>query len=489
MRKLTKNQAESSETLLLGVILIEEINFDHQDRDEITKTLMALQAIFKNKPLRNAILALLASSLNKSKDKGREGMDFWTIFVLGSLRLVCGWDYDKLYNQYSHHLQIRQITGIDSFLDRDKKYSRSAINENMKFFSEDVIRKINKLIVDFGHTSLGETDTLLKSRCDSFVLKTNIHFPTDCILLLDCCRVLFRNCEKAAQDKNLAGWREHKSAYKKLKALSHKISKMKCSTSKDKQKKLKRKEEIEEQVRQYLNLTGKLISKVLTDWDKFSLLTQFRIESALFFAQKIHSQIQRRVLHNETIASSEKIYSIFEPHSEWICKGKAGVRQELGVRFAVLEDQFGFILNSQVMHKQQDVDIAVDIVEQTKKLFGNLDSVSFDKGFHSATQTNGMNNRLQIEQLGITCCLPKKGKRNKQETERESTSQFIAQRKQHSAIESAIHALQNHGLDKCRDKGQEHFDRYALLGVLAHNIHNLGKILLKKAKTKEEKAA
>ncbi len=59
----------------------------------------------------------------------------------------------------------------------------------------------------------------------------------------------------------------------------------------------------------------------------------------------------------------------------------------------------------------------------------------------------------------------------------------IAQRKQHSAVESAIHALQNHSLDRCPDKGQNHFDRYALLGVLACNIHNLGKLMLKKYKS------
>ena len=60
-------------------------------------------------------------------------------------------------------------------------------------------------------------------------------------------------------------------------------------------------------------------------------------------------QIERRVLKGEVIPHEEKVSSIFEEHSEWISKGKAGVPVELGVRVCVLEDQYQFILHHRIM--------------------------------------------------------------------------------------------------------------------------------------------
>ena len=55
------------------------------------------------------------------------------------------------------------------------------------------------------------------------------------------------------------------------------------------------------------------------------------------------------VLAGETIPHEEKVFSVFEEHTEWISKGKAGVPVELGLRVCVLEDQHGFILHHRVM--------------------------------------------------------------------------------------------------------------------------------------------
>ncbi len=58
-------------------------------------------------------------------------------------------------------------------------------------------------------------------------------------------------------------------------------------------------------------------------------------------------QIRRRVILGEVIAHEEKVFSIFEPHTEWISKGKAGVPVELGLKVCILEDQHQFILHHQ----------------------------------------------------------------------------------------------------------------------------------------------
>mgnify|MGYP007059484285 CR=1 FL=1 len=51
-------------------------------------------------------------------------------------------------------------------------------------------------------------------------------------------------------------------------------------------------------------------------------------------------------------------------------------------------------------------------------------------------------------------------------------------RRQHVSVESAINALEHHGLNRCPDRGIAHFKNYTAVGVLAYNLHQLGNILL-----------
>ena len=78
-------------------------------------------------------------------------------------------------------------------------------------------------------------------------------------------------------------------------------------------------------------------------------------------------QISRRVLHDQVIAHDEKVFSIFERHSRWLCKGKAGVAVELGVAVCVLEDQYQFVLHHRILWQQSDQEVAVAMVEETQQ--------------------------------------------------------------------------------------------------------------------------
>jgi transposase, IS5 family len=51
-------------------------------------------------------------------------------------------------------------------------------------------------------------------------------------------------------------------------------------------------------------------------------------------------------------------------------------------------------------------------------------------------------------------------------------------RKAHSAVESAINALEHHGLNRCLDVGLDGYTRYLGYGVLAYNLHVIGRQLL-----------
>ncbi len=77
--------------------------------------------------------------------------------------------------------------------------------------------------------------------------------------------------------------------------------------------------------------------------------------------------------------------------------------------------------------------------------------------------------------------LPKKGKLSEKDKEREHSEEFVDARRKHSAVESAINALENHGLDRCRDHGIHGFKRYVSLAILARNIQIIGHIEQQKA--------
>jgi len=198
-------------------------------------------------------------------------------------------------------------------------------------------------------------------------------------------------------------------------------------------------------------------------------------------AERQIDQIRRRVLEGEKIPHSEKVFSIFEPHTEWISKGKAGVPVELGLRVCVVEDQHRFIVHHRVMEKVTDERIAVSIVKETKERFPCVQAVSMDKGFYSPT------NLADLQPLVPLVVLPKKGRLSEQDRQRETSPEFVVLRHKHSAVESAINALEVHGLDQCPDHGITGFKRYVALAVLARNIQRLGAVVRGKNRLTEKR--
>ncbi|MCU7911445.1 MAG: ISNCY family transposase, partial [Candidatus Thiodiazotropha sp. (ex Lucinoma aequizonata)] len=82
--------------------------------------------------------------------------------------------------------------------------------------------------------------------------------------------------------------------------------------------------------------------------------------------------------------------------------------------------------------------------------------------------------------------LPKKGRRSQVDQAREFEPEFVQLRKEHSAVESAINALEDHGLDKYPDHGIDGFKRYIALAVVARNIQRLGAVLRQQEQEKEQ---
>jgi IS5 family transposase len=486
MRKAFEKQ------LKIGQVDISNIQIDINCRDEIPQLLLGLQEIYKDKEIREQVFEILENIVPENVDanNGRPGMDLWKILVLGTLRLNCNWDYDKLHNISNNHMEVRRFLGHTHF-DFDQTYPLQTIKDNVCLLTPEVLDEINQVVVAAAHKKFCKNDEeRLKGRCDSFVLETDVHYPTDINLLWDAIRKIIILIASVYDDLGITEWRQHQHILKKIKKKFNVVRRVKRSTSKDKKKRAARDQLIKDVHEDYVDLVESYVKKaresikILNEMGIGDVARLLIIEKYVDHAERQIDQIRRRVLKGEKIPHHEKMFSIFEEHTEWISKGKAGVLQELGLGVCILEDQYGFILHHHVMEKQKDVDIAVVMVTEAKRKFPTLSVCSFDKGFYSPK------NRDDLQELLDRVVLPKKGKLSEKDKEIEHSEEFIESRRKHSAVESAINALENHALDRCPDHGTIGFKRYVAIAVLARNIQNLGaKIRQKELKRQRRKRA
>jgi hypothetical protein len=354
-----------------------------------------------------------------------------------------------------------------SIFDEDR-YPRQTLNDNLRWFTKDILDRINQIVVQSGLELLGkDSESSLHGRCDSFVVETDVHYPTDINLLWDSIRKVLILTHRLSEHLNFSGFRQTAHNLKKIKRLFRKVQKLRTKDKKSK-KCLGTTDEYITMVESFLIQSRVALAPYKNDdcW----CISIAEINHYINHGHRQIDQIRRRCFNNETIPHDEKVFSLFEDHTEYIKKGKAGISQELGLRVCVMNCPEGFILHHQVMIQETDDKVAVKMVKETQEKF-NLKSCSFDKGFHSPS------NQKVLRKLLSFCVLPKKGKLSKKESAQENTAEFKTKRRQHSAVESSINALENNGLDICRDHGLDGFKRYVSLSILSRNIQVVGKIL------------
>jgi len=465
---------------------ISAIKLDPRSRDDIPRILRGLQYIYITPEVRERVFAILAEVLppradtrdKVSADTGRPGIAQWKILVLGALRLGLNADHDRIRELANQHATIRRMLGHGDWAD-ESQYSLQTIRENLRLFTPEILDRINQEVVGAGHRLVKKSlDDALAIRCDSFVVETDVHYPTDINLLLDAVRKSIETCAQLCQGEGLSDWRQSAHNIRRFKKAYRRLQQLKRSSSKNEAKRVARQAEITQGHRDYLALAEHFLARARDTRAMLHIAYSLpdaqlaELDAYIAHGERQIDQIRRRVLRGERIAHAQKVFSIFQPHTEWINKGKAGVPVELGLRVAVSEDQHGFILHHRVMENITDDRIAIPLVEETKARFPAVNSASMDKGFHSPANQAGL---AQVVDLPV---VPKKGKRSASERERESTPEFIRLRRRHSGVESAINALEVHGLDICRDHGIDGFKRYVALAVVGRNLHRLGAILL-----------
>ena len=480
-----------NEQMTVGEVDISKMKFDLKSRDDIPKILRGLQHLYMDVALRTTIFELLDRQIapKVSKSNGRPGMALWTILVCGVIRLDLNCDYDRLHELVNHHDTIREMLGHGAF--EDVYYHFQTLQDNVSLLTPELLDEINQLIVNAGHALVKKKDgEALRGRCDSFVVETDVHYPTDINLLFDAMRKVITLSAQLCEDCGFTEWRQHAYNVRHVKRHMRTAQNKKRSKARSPQQQEKNAALIVQAHQEYLAVAQQYLGKARQTLilienqgfaDAWDVVKKLEIEGFMQHADRQIDQIKRRVIEGDVIAHEDKVFSIFEPHTEWISKGKAGVPVELGVKVCILEDQHPFILHHRVMEKQTDEQVTLEMVVQAKKRFPNLNACSFDKGFHSPA------NQIALKEQLDRVVLPRKGRLSVQAQAVEQADAFVRARHAHSAVESAINALEVHGLDMCPDHGINGFKRYVALAVVARNIHRIGAILWQQEQEREKR--
>ncbi len=458
---------------------IEKIFLPLTSRDELPPILGGLQWLWNHPTLKPAVLQLLERRVLANKQAtGRPGMDLWQILVLGVVRLGLDANYDRLEDLANHHCLLRQMLGLPQtpWGDAPRRFTHQSLRDNVCLVDSPLLHEINALVAAAGRQvfTVG-TPAPLAIKVDTYVLETDVHFPTDLNLLLDAGRKCLDLIEKYRDQYGyeLPGWRKLAAWRARFKAAERVASKAAFGGGKDKEKRVRAAVDDYLEVGQQLALkvTASLLSLCdqpvdRADWD-----------SLAYFEQMLNKHldlVDRRLLQGQTIPNAEKVFSLFEPHTEWITKGKLHPGVELGHRLLVATDQNSLVQDYDDLLDEVEVDQSVPVTDRLLGRYGegSIASISFDKGFTRAADRELL--RLYIPEV----VMPKRGRKNEAEAAAESSKKFVALRRQHSAVESNIAALEHHGLDRCLDVGLEGYRRYVGYGVLAFNLHQIGRELL-----------
>lgn len=474
MRHAFKSQLD------LGTLPIEKIIIPTHSRDELPPVLAGLQWIWTHPTLRPEILSLLHQKiLANKKSTGRNGMELWQILVLGVVRLTLDADWDRMDYVANHDMLLLQMLGINpsATASRVPRFHRRTLRDNVALLDADLLHQINALVAGAGR-ELFQPQSPMQVRVDSYVLETDVHFPTDYNLLWDgarkCLDFIGKFLDRGFQ---LPGWRKLAHWRTRVKSAERVSSRASSGGGKNKDQRVKTLSAEYLQIAE--ELSAKLsASRLMIPEQCANALDHVLCEKLGYFHTMMEKQmdlLDRRVLQGQSIPASEKVYSLFEAHTEWINKGKAHPAVELGHRVLIATEQNQLILDYRAP-AGLDVNESIGVAERLLAQYGDksIASMSFDKGFTKAQD------KELIELYIPLVVMPKRGKKTEVQEKQEKQKKFVAMRRAHSAVESAINALEHHGLNRCLDVGIKGFERYVGYGVMAYNLHIIGREVLRR---------
>ena len=470
----------------LDCLPIGEVKLNLNCRDEIVPILRALQHVYADAEQRCELLTLVGKDVNQgtSRKRGRRGLNYWEITVLAAARLGCNLDYDKLQDLAENHRSLRHIMGIGDWQE-EVDFDWRRIEDNLTKLRPETLKRINDLVVKAGHAL--EPKAIAAVRGDTFVVETNVHYPTESTLIGDGLRKILPLAAELAAENGLEGWRQQGHVLKNVRKLVRGIGKAARAKGQGAnrlkpgyQKLLALAEDLLARARRLLGaLALAAPTTALSVLQLKKAIAPAQREKLLFHNVSLTTHVcdtaRRRVLEGQTVANDEKIFSIFEPHTELIKRGKQPVEIQFGHNVLVIEDAAGFVVDYRVVDDGVlDQELVVPVMRQLQeRMGGKIKSASFDRAFHTPE------NQKDLAEIVRTPCIAAKGQEKGRQQQQEGTVAFRKARQNHPGVESGIGALQaGNGLKRCRDKSKRGYERYVALGILGRNLQTLGKLLL-----------
>jgi IS5 family transposase len=421
----------------------------------------------------------------KKPGSGRRGLTPQQILRALILMRVKNWDYRELRERIADGLTLRQFA--DFYCDRVPKHD--AFSRGFNRLMPATLEAINDLVVQAA-VDLGLEDGS-KLRVDTTVVQTDIHHPTDNTLLWDAVRVVTRlvgRLLKVLELRRIKGFRNRtRSARRRM----YEIQRMTTRQRQTGQPGTYREligiaAEVVESARMVLEKTGNVRGKdLLADMAIEEIRKDIEYYSGL--GSHVIDQARRRVLDGEQVPNAEKIYSIFEPHTDLIKRGKVRTPVEFGHKVFLAESAQGLITQYEVLkgnpvdevHVAPSLDRHIETFGRVPELYGS------DRGFFSEK-----NVALCTQEGVAVVCIPQRGGKKAPEREAyEKSADFKSGQRFRAGIEGRISVLfRGRGMKRCLAEGHERFELLVAAAVLANNLMIIAALLTKR-RSRRRKAA
>jgi transposase, IS5 family len=410
----------------------------------------------------------------KKPGSGRSGLTPGQILRSLVLMRLKNWDYRELRERIADGLMLRQFTDFYfAPVPKHDAFQRSFIR-----LTPQTLKAVNDLVVRAA-VELGLEDGA-KLRVDTTVVQTDIHHPTDNTLLWDVVRVLTRlvhRLAKALELRRIKGFCDRRrSARRRM----YEIQRMTTKQRQDRQTGTYRMligiaEEVVGNARAALEKTGKMCGgDVLADMVVEELRKQ--IDHFCELGSRVVDQARRRVLDGEQVPNEEKIYSIFEPHTDLIKRGKVRTPVEFGHKVFLAESARGLITQYEVLKGNPCDEVhVVPSLRRHRQAFGRVPELyGTDRGFFSEQ------NLASCQHAGVkVVSIPQRGGQKTAEREAsEKSADFKQGQRFRAGIEGRISVLfRGRGMKRCLAEGRDRFEVLVGAAVLANNLMRIAAML------------
>lgn len=420
----------------------------------------------------------------KNPNKGRNGLTPQQVLRSLILKRVKNWDERELRERIADGYTLRQFTDFYS----QPVPTHHAFNRAFNRVTPQTLKAVNDLVVELAVDEGLEDGSKLRS--DTTVVQTNIHYPTDNTLIWDAVRVVTRSVRRLGEaiGRRVEGFHNRtRAARRRMQEIQRMTSTARKSQQTEKyQALIGIAEEVMSSARAVLkrtkNVRGKTVAAALA-------IAAYReeIEHYCGLGDRVIDQARRRVLEGEQVPNAEKIYSIFEPHTDLIKRGKVRTPVEFGHKVFLAESANGLITQYEVLDGNPNDHHQVEpSLERHKETFGRAPEVyGADRGFFNEENVG------TSTKDGVTLvCIPQCGGQKTAEREAYEKSRAFKQGQRFRAgIEGRISVLfRGRGMKRCLAKGPERFELWVGAAVLANNLMKIAELKNKRTRGKRKPA-